>query len=156
MGLGMVLKIIKRALLEFGPPAILAVIWIFFAPPAAPGVAAFLKELSLIFFGASWVWGQLLRITHQQGQAEKMKEILEEVGDVKDTMRTVEKSVQELKNETPLEKRKKIEELEMLIDKANSQIHTANTNLIALSTNNYVLEAETGHFNVSTTHPSGG
>jgi hypothetical protein len=54
------LRVLKRLLFEFGPPALIAAIlftwrsWEFWAT----------------VFGASWFWGQFLRILHQQGQRD--------------------------------------------------------------------------------------
>jgi hypothetical protein len=67
------LKVLKRLLLEFGPPLL---------------VAAFLFawlswQFWLTFFGASWFWGQLLRISNQQGQRDFQDDVRSEFQSIK-------------------------------------------------------------------------
>jgi hypothetical protein len=61
--------VLLRIVFEFGPPLIVAIVLVRYAPPSEKGPVAF----SVAFFSASWFWGQLLRIWYQEDQRARRR-----------------------------------------------------------------------------------
>lgn len=138
------IKVLKRILIEFGPPLTFALLWIKFAPPNAYGALQF----SAIFFAASWFWGQFLRILYQQTQIERIRDLGNDLGSVKASMETITRIVDEIRNRNVPELQPDIRHLVSAVGTANNQIEQANTTYQDIKPSNFVLLAETGNYRI--------
>jgi hypothetical protein len=75
-----VTRIANRALLEFAPPVLIGLVWVFIRWPAASSITDHIAAFGGAFLIVGWVWGNLLRIHHQQTQKHQQTGIANDVG----------------------------------------------------------------------------
>jgi hypothetical protein len=136
------LKITKRIGLEFIPPLIFAVVWIFYLAGITPSSFEKLKNFSVAFFMASWAWAQVLRIIHQIRQNDNLSSIKNGLGAASTAVATLQKSVDVILSQRTPVQRSQLDELANLVSTANNQIATANNACATILMDNFILDAK--------------
>jgi hypothetical protein len=86
-------RVFKRVVCEFGPPILGGLIWL--AAKWEPNVQSTdrIAQFSFAFFIASWVWGNLLRIQHQQTQKHQTTGLTTNLVSMRSTMSALEAAI---------------------------------------------------------------
>jgi hypothetical protein len=81
--------VLLRIVFEFGPPLIVAIVLVRYAPPSEKGPVAF----SVAFFSVSWFWAQLLRIWYQEDQRARFAEFGADIRFIKSAVEFIKRNV---------------------------------------------------------------
>jgi hypothetical protein len=133
-----IFAVLMRVLIEFGIPSLIALCWTILELGFHGEISAYVKNFSVAFFIASWVWGQLLRIIYQQTQAERITGIGGQLRDMKQTMSELRNTVLSIRANSTIELQPTIDTLTGLISMANSQVESANNAIESVEGKNWV------------------